>query len=299
METESRFVNEGDLAIASSEALPETSIIVGGVEMLILPSGPLQAEAQHDRTLVTVTLDNQLSHLALNSDKSRDVITPMNSIEFIPGGASFKLETNNLSPVCLLAIEPDVMEKQALEMGMSPDFERYAAQYPVDHVAGAMARSAVAYMGSRRPHQPHIDSLTAEAFVSGILSRFFAWTQSADGDTDAAVSNWISLKDETRLQRAVDFAQSKITDPTLRTSEMAEVACLSNCHFSTVFKKWKGESPYAYIIKERLKIVRHSVANSRMPLSEVAYSTGFSSQSHMTSAFTKHYGISPARLRAN
>lgn len=64
------------------------------------------------------------------------------------------------------------------------------------------------------------------------------------------------------------------------------------------FRDVTGMSVHQYVLSRRLERARDLISRTKAPLSEIAYAVGFSSQSHMTSAFGKRFGFPPARYRA-
>ena len=50
-------------------------------------------------------------------------------------------------------------------------------------------------------------------------------------------------------------------------------------------------------IRRRIANARRMIEVTSLPLSEIAYRNGFSSQSHMTGLFTSRLGITPGNLR--
>jgi YesN/AraC family two-component response regulator len=52
-----------------------------------------------------------------------------------------------------------------------------------------------------------------------------------------------------------------------------------------------------YIRKHRIEKAKELMANSQYSLTEIAYLTGFSDQSHFTRIFKKHTGKNPSSYR--
>jgi len=86
----------------------------------------------------------------------------------------------------------------------------------------------------------------------------------------------------------------------LRREELAKMLGLSVCHFSRAFKQTFGESPHAYLIRQRLKVGQQLMMSTNDPLSQIALACGFSDQSHFSRMFRRVVGESPkAWLRRN
>lgn len=77
---------------------------------------------------------------------------------------------------------------------------------------------------------------------------------------------------------------------------LAALAGLTETQLSRQFKSEVGESPHNYVIQQRTEAAR-SLLSSDHSLAKIAYATGFSSQSHMTTAFKKVLGVTPGALR--
>ena len=83
----------------------------------------------------------------------------------------------------------------------------------------------------------------------------------------------------------------------LPIEKLAARSGLKQSHFRKVFKQVTGMSPHAYINKQRLIKVHELLANTPIPIVNLADDFGFSSQSHLTSVFKAYYGITPAQFR--
>ena len=95
------------------------------------------------------------------------------------------------------------------------------------------------------------------------------------------------------LDRFIDHHLSE----RLRVADLAAQACLSEAHFSERFRQSTGISPWQYVMRRRLESARRLVQQSRLPLSEIAARTGFTSQSALSRACRKAFGRPPSQLR--
>lgn len=99
--------------------------------------------------------------------------------------------------------------------------------------------------------------------------------------------------DLTRINR---FIHQHLADD-LRVADLAQLACLSEAHFSDCFRAQTGLSPWQYVKRQRLHAARQLVVQSRLPLTDIAIQTGFANQSALSHAFRRSYGLSPRKLR--
>jgi len=83
----------------------------------------------------------------------------------------------------------------------------------------------------------------------------------------------------------------------LRIDQLARVASMSPSHFLRTFRQTTGQTPHQYILNIRLEYASQSIRKGHS-FDFVVSQTGFSSQSHLTSAMREKWGITPAKLRS-
>jgi transcriptional regulator GlxA family with amidase domain len=64
-----------------------------------------------------------------------------------------------------------------------------------------------------------------------------------------------------------------------------------------IFRRSIGETPGAYYLRLRLNAARRLVADTRLPMADIAARTGFSSAATFSRAFAKGFGKAPSMLR--
>lgn len=79
---------------------------------------------------------------------------------------------------------------------------------------------------------------------------------------------------------------------------LAQRAGLSRSHFTRRFREVIGLPPKALAMGSRIEAAKHLLERPRVPVSGVAYRTGFADQSHLTRAFRRATGTTPARYRS-
>jgi AraC-like DNA-binding protein len=80
-------------------------------------------------------------------------------------------------------------------------------------------------------------------------------------------------------------------------ADLSAVAGVSRFQLVRGFAKEVGITPYAYLMQRRVRLARSLITSGRS-LGEAALEAGFSDQSHMTRAFVRQFGVTPARYRA-
>jgi AraC-like DNA-binding protein len=79
--------------------------------------------------------------------------------------------------------------------------------------------------------------------------------------------------------------------------ELSSRVNLSPFHFSRVFKKETGYSPYEYIQITRINEAKKLLKGSNLLIKEVAFATGFNSESSFVTSFKKHTKLTPKNFR--
>lgn len=72
---------------------------------------------------------------------------------------------------------------------------------------------------------------------------------------------------------------------------------MSPRHFIKTFTKTFGKTPHRYLTDLRLDFDECLLFEGKLTIAEVTIFSGFSSQSHLTAALTKHRNLKPAQLR--
>ncbi len=78
---------------------------------------------------------------------------------------------------------------------------------------------------------------------------------------------------------------------------LAAVAGLSMHHFAREFKQSFGVTPHHYLTQKRVERAQEMLAQTELSLSEIAYATGFSDQSHLARHFRHVLGTTPREFR--
>ena len=78
---------------------------------------------------------------------------------------------------------------------------------------------------------------------------------------------------------------------------LARIVGLSMYHFARAFKQSEGVTPHHFLLRCRVKRAQELLADTELPLSEVALAVGFSDQSHCARRFREFVGVTPSRYR--
>jgi AraC family transcriptional regulator of adaptative response / DNA-3-methyladenine glycosylase II len=90
------------------------------------------------------------------------------------------------------------------------------------------------------------------------------------------------------------------TGATTEASRLSAVAArlgVSDRHLRRVFETHLGVSPLQYLQTSRLLAAKQLLADTRMPVADVALTSGFSSLRRFNAAFLAHYRMNPTQMR--
>lgn len=99
-----------------------------------------------------------------------------------------------------------------------------------------------------------------------------------------------------RLRKVLAYIEEHLAED-LRMDALAEVAGMSKYHFSRLFKAAVGVPPYRYVVQQRVEAAQLLLLRTDLTVTQIALRTGFSSQSHLSTAFREHAGTTPVALR--
>lgn len=81
-------------------------------------------------------------------------------------------------------------------------------------------------------------------------------------------------------------------------SQLAAIGHMSPFHFNRLFKQVTAASPYNYMLQVRLKEAQLQLSDTRLPVTDIAFATGFNSLEHFSAAYKKQFGKSPSAVRS-
>ncbi len=110
-------------------------------------------------------------------------------------------------------------------------------------------------------------------------------------------SSVLQMEDQPLFAPALRFLQENLDKP-ITLHEMAATVNMSHSHFSHLFKKYYGCSPYEYLILERINRAKYLLKTTALPIKEIALQVGYLNASTFSSAFSTKVGLSPTAFRS-
>jgi AraC family transcriptional regulator len=99
-----------------------------------------------------------------------------------------------------------------------------------------------------------------------------------------------------KMRRVIEYIEDNL-EGDLSLQAMAAEVDISPLYLARAFKSAVGQSPHQYVLARRIERAKELLRNTDLTVVDVALSSGFSSQSHLSHWFIRQVGVSPAAYR--
>lgn len=109
-----------------------------------------------------------------------------------------------------------------------------------------------------------------------------------------------SIKNKVSYEETVQDVKKYINEhinEDITVKQLAKQTHMSPSHFSRIFKQQTGFSPYDYVLVSRLNKAKEYLQRTDLTISEIAFETGFNSESNFIYFFTSNTGVSPKKFK--
>lgn len=129
-----------------------------------------------------------------------------------------------------------------------------------------------------------------ESKVSGYITQMLTELLSSQPETKAtATASQI-------VENSLAYINEHFSEP-LSLGQMAQNANLSPYYFTRVFTAETGFSPHQYLIATRINSAKYLLDNTKIPVKDIAFSSGFNSESSFCITFKKWEHMTPSDYR--
>jgi AraC family transcriptional regulator len=177
----------------------------------------------------------------------------------------------------MFGMAPDIVDLQPILGTVDPMLEQLALS-----VMGALKHPEDSYNGL------YIDQVAV--MTAAHLLRHYAARPAARAKPN------VSGRAEPGLWRARDYALAHLGGD-LGLDVLAREAGMSQMMFAQRFTALYEETPYKFVVSQRVERARQLLAGSDLPIAEIALQTGFCSQSHLSDVFKRMVGETPNSFR--
>ncbi|MBO9658707.1 MAG: helix-turn-helix transcriptional regulator [Chitinophagaceae bacterium] len=150
---------------------------------------------------------------------------------------------------------------------------------------------ALLYSMLQSEHQQEYNHLFFQARVMELLV-----LQLEQMEKDQGPANMISVEDKQRMLRAKDLIESNLSSP-CSIIDLAQLVGTNDCYLKKHFKQEFGTTVYGYLHKKRMEKAKTLLLEGKKKMADIARSVGYKHASHFSTAFKKHFGYQPNKIR--
>ncbi len=96
------------------------------------------------------------------------------------------------------------------------------------------------------------------------------------------------------MERVMKYMNEHLADPDLNVEKLTADVGISRAQLHRKLKEIAGVSAGEFIRNLRLEQAARLIEEGQINITQVAYSVGFNNQTHFSTVFKKHYGVSPS-----
>jgi len=111
-----------------------------------------------------------------------------------------------------------------------------------------------------------------------------------------ARQGWLRALADPRIAAALSHIHANVATGT-SLADLARVAGMSRTAFVTCFKALVGQAPLTYAIEWRMSLAKDALRTSDRAIGELAFTSGYASESAFSMAFRRAVGCSPRAYR--
>jgi signal transduction histidine kinase/ligand-binding sensor domain-containing protein/DNA-binding response OmpR family regulator len=159
----------------------------------------------------------------------------------------------------------------------------------------AWAKGADAYLA--KPFNGEELLAIADSLIDNriVLKGHFSGAQSVENKIDKIE---IKSNDDVLMNKIIEMINQHIDDAALNVEMIGQEVGISRAHLHRKMKEMVGLSPSDFVRTIRLRKACEILRSTDNDVTQVAYSVGFTSQTHFSTAFKKFTGMSPSEYRS-
>jgi len=109
-------------------------------------------------------------------------------------------------------------------------------------------------------------------------------------------NNYLKLSSDNRFAFAIQYIKENIREK-IDLNKLSDKVCMSRANFFRKFKEELGYAPGDYILKERLRLAKEYLKQSKYNITEACYMAGFQNLHYFIRAFKKETGLTPSAFK--
>lgn len=248
-------------------------------------------EHEHDHLCLHLQLSGEPELEWWNEGRNRVVDTTPGAMILVGAGTRDRVRWSAANERVILSVRPEVLRRTANELGAGAltDIATMRNQW-------ALRDPALEYVLARM-YREALGGFPLGALYAGLLESELAATL-LKRHAEIALPE-LRAKGRLpwpRLQRAMEFLTENLGRD-VRLEEAAAAVELSPFHFAHEFRATTGQSPYQYLLAQRMDRAKVLLHATDWSVREIAAQTGFVSAASFVRAFRQRVGMTPGEWR--
>ena len=275
-------------------ALPHRSVPIRldgeGFAVAVLPAQPYDVTYVSDHHTIGFTVERQTGVGSFASDRRHLFQADPWRLAFTPAGCEVFSASRRGGEYVVLSIAPEVLARLApwIDQGRLPQFTNMEDP-PFTSLGIALRRAACSSAAG--------DDLSIRPLVAAAVERLAVRIENR-----AAPAGIARSMTRHRVRHILEYLDAHF-DGNVRLIDLARQVNLSEAYLARAFKAATGTTLHAALMERRIARARALSADTRrhqpiVRLADIAAECGFSSHAHMTTAFRRVLGITPAKWAA-
>jgi AraC family transcriptional regulator len=261
------------------------------VEQFQNPAGEGKTYYSDEHAICLSLAPRPVHFLQIKGGKTHAGLYGKGDICITPARTSFFARWDEDDQYLLIRIASDFIQNVATEaLGMNPDrlelMSEFRTRDPQIEAMGMMLRTELQEenLGGRL----YIESLT-NIFAVHLLRQYSVF--------QPRLAIYEGGLPERQLVKVIEYINEYL-EQDIRLSDLAQLLGMSQFHFSYLFKRSLGKSPYQYLLRQRIERAKQLLKQTDKSIIDIAFLCGFNSHSHLSKQFRQLTGMTPKAYRA-
>jgi AraC family transcriptional regulator of arabinose operon len=138
-------------------------------------------------------------------------------------------------------------------------------------------------------------NLSGELYRLGYLMEFLALAMESAQQTGTTQKHLPEYNSSVYVEYAVKYFESDYANITV--NDVARMIGINRSYLTAIFKKKMGVSPQEYLMRCRMEHARAMLAESNLPVQDIAQRIGYENAMTFSRIFKIYYGLSPRNYR--
>ncbi len=260
--------------------------------LLCVPPGRFGTPICVAKSTIAIALGPSSAALGVSREfpAMQDLTTDDTAI--LSAGVKGPLEFDSHAPTIILEVgERTLSEWQGLAGLNAEDAPLMDGTFN-DSIMGYYGRILLHHIATASERAFALDDLSLQAIMLGIGTRLMA--QISQTGTSAPRPARVNTN---RIAEAKVYIDQNLSDRDLCVESISSAIGLSAPRFTDLFKEHEGETPYAYVLRQRTKRAHLLICETARPFAIIAFECGFSSAAHLSTVVKRQFGASPKAIR--